>query len=384
VKKSKSRLGTNTLGMLDSTYLNAIRFSLPPLLSPAPGEARPVGHRRPNRLFPPKCEVAVNCESFSTAHCALRHYPGCAITRRLVFLVISVLLAAPIAVWTAAPPLTAEVRKPNGTTAKAPAGWLVIVGGGSMPDAVRNRFLELAGGKNAHLVIIPTAHTKADHLETMASYPYWKAQKVASVAFLHTRNHDEANDPKFVKPLTEATGVWFPGGDQSMLVAPYRDSLVERELHRLLARGGVIGGTSAGASAMSRLMVVGGNPLAQVGTGFGLLPEVVIDQHFHNRNRLPRLLSILTRYPQYLGLGIDEETAVVMHGGQATILGNANVRLCLPGAGKDPAQVRVLKAGEKVDLGALLRRQTLSAVPRPTAVPVTPMHPDRTATPLTK
>ncbi len=253
-----------------------------------------------------------------------------------------------------------------------------------MPDGVRNRFLELAGGKNARLVIIPTAHTKADHLETMASYPYWRAQKVASVSFLHTRKHDEANDPKFVKPLTEATGVWLPGGDQSMLVAPYRGSLVERELHKLLARGGVIGGTSAGASAMSRLMIVGGNPLAQVGTGFGLLPEVVIDQHFHNRNRLPRLLSILTRYPQYVGLGIDEETAVVVHGGQATILGNANVRLCLPGESKNPAQVRVLKAGEKVDLGALLRRQTLSAVPRPTAVPVTSMHADRTATPLTK
>jgi cyanophycinase len=253
-----------------------------------------------------------------------------------------------------------------------------------MPDGVRNRFLELAGGKNARLVIIPTAHTKADHLETMASYTFWRAQKVASVSFLHTRKHDEANDPKFVKPLTEATGVWFPGGDQSMLVAPYRGSLVERELHRLLARGGVIGGTSAGASAMSRLMITGGNPMAQVGTGFGLLPEVVIDQHFYNRNRLPRLLDILTRHPDYLGLGIDEETAVVVHAGLATILGNANVRLCLPGAGKNPAQVRVLKAGEHVDLADLLRQQTLSVRPRPVVAPVTPMPPPRTVTPATK
>jgi cyanophycinase len=135
-------------------------------------------------------------------------------------------------------------------------------------------------------------------------------------------------------------------------VAPYRGSLVERELHRLLEGGGVIGGTSAGASAMSRLMIVGGNPLAQVGVGFGLLPEVVIDQHFHNRNRLPRLLGILNQHPEYLGLGIDEETAVVIHSGQATVLGNAKVRLCLPGASKNPAQVRVLKAGEHIDLGA--------------------------------
>jgi cyanophycinase len=167
-----------------------------------------------------------------------------------------------------------------------------------------------------------------------------------------------------------------------MLVAPYRSSLVERELHRLLARGGVIGGTSAGASAMSRLMIVGGNPIAQVGAGLGLLPEIVIDQHFNNRNRLPRLLGILARHPQYLGLGIDEGTAVVVHGGQATILGNANVRLCLPGAGKAPVQVRVLKAGEQIDLGILLTRQTPSAGPRPAAV--TPLNPDRTATPPLK
>jgi cyanophycinase len=129
---------------------------------------------------------------------------------------------------------------------------------------------------------------------------------------------------------------------------------------------------------MSRLMIVGGNPLAQVGAGFGLLPEVVIDQHFHNRNRLPRLLGILARHPQYLGLGIDEETAVVVHAGLATILGNANVRLCLPGADKKPAQVRVLKAGEQVDLGALLAPKTLSAGPRPPAV--TPMPSEQTAT----
>jgi cyanophycinase len=164
-----------------------------------------------------------------------------------------------------------------------------------------------------------------------------------------------------------------------MLVAPYRGSLVERELHRLLARGGVIGGTSAGASAMSRLMIVGGNPHAQVGAGFGLLPEVVIDQHFHNRNRLPRLLGILAQHPQYLGLGIDEETAVVVHSGLATVLGNANVRLCLPGASKHPAQVRVLKAGEQIDLGALLVPPALTAAPSPPAKP--PTHPQQVATP---
>ena len=316
---------------------------------------------------------------FSTAHGALECDPGRAIARRLVLLIIPFLLAVAPPVWTAAPPLKTQGQQPNSTSGKEPAGWLVIVGGGGLPDGVRNRFLELAGGKNARLVIIPTAHTKADRLETMASYAYWKAQQVASVTFLHTRKPAEANDPQFVKTLTEATGVWFPGGDQSMLVTPYRGSLVERELHRLLARGGVIGGTSAGASAMSRLMIVGGNPQAQVGAGFGLLPEVVIDQHFHNRNRLPRLLGILTKHPQYVGLGIDEETAVVVHSGLATVLGNANVRLCLPGASKNPAQVRVLKAGEQIDLGALLVAPALAAAPSPPAKP--PTHSPQAATP---
>src|SRR5258707_2663825 len=102
---------------------------------------------------------------------------------------------------------------------------------------------------------------------------------------------------------------------------------------------------------MRRLMIGGATPLAKVGAGFGLLPEVVIDQHFHTRNRLPRLLGILNQHPEYLGLGIDEETAVVIHSGEATVLGNANVRLCLPGASKNPAQVRVLKAGDQIDLG---------------------------------
>ena len=126
-------------------------------------------------------------------------------------------------------------------------------------------------------------------------------------------------------------------------------------------------------------MIVGGNPQARVGTGLGLLPDFVIDQHFHNRNRLPRLLGILAEHPQYLGLGIDEETAVVVHSGRATVLGNANVRLCMPGASKDPAQVRVLKAGEQIDLGALLVPPALTAAPSPPARP--PTHPQQAATP---
>src|SRR5206468_722813 len=104
---------------------------------------------------------------------------------------------------------------------------------------------------------------------------------------------------------TEATAVWMGGGDQSRLAAAYRGTAVERELKNVLRRGGVIGGSSAGAAVMSSIMITGGNPEAQVDTGFGLLPGFVIDQHFHNRNRLARLRGVLAKNPEYLGLGID-------------------------------------------------------------------------------
>ena len=94
---------------------------------------------------------------------------------------------------------------------------------------------------------------------------------------------------------------------------------------------------------------------------------MVVDQHFHNRRRLKRLQGVLAKHPAYMGLGIDEETAVVLKGLKATVLGNANVRVCLPMAvGKLPA-VQVLKAGDDLDLGPLcqtLRRRPGQLRPR--------------------
>jgi cyanophycinase len=237
--------------------------------------------------------------------------------------------------------------------AATPVGTLVIVGGGGMPNTIRDRFLELAGGKKARLVIIPTASYKADRPELLKSWGYWKAQEVASVTLLHTRDRKQANDPKFVKPLTEATGAWISGGDQSLLAAAYHGTAVERELQKLLARGGVIGGTSAGASIMSSVMITGGNPDAQTGTGFGLLPQVVIDQHFDNRHRLKRLMGVVSKYPQYLGIGIDEQTAVEIRGTAAWVLGNEKVSICIPASGPLASEVRVLKAGDRLDLLAV-------------------------------
>jgi cyanophycinase len=145
------------------------------------------------------------------------------------------------------------------------------------------------------------------------------------------------------------------GGDQSKLSAAYHGTAVERELQKLLARGGVIGGDAAGAAVMSSLMIVGGAVEAEVGTGFGLVPGVVIDQHFQNRNRLHRLLGVLAKHPEYPGVGIDEETALIVRGRTATVEGNGNVWACLCASGKTAESVQKLKNGEKLDLAALIQ-----------------------------
>jgi cyanophycinase len=232
-------------------------------------------------------------------------------------------------------------------------GTLFLAGGGSLPDPAHQRFLELAGGSKGKLVVIPTAHGKADRLEQLKGYTWWKSQPLGSVVFLHTRNRDQANDPDFVKPLAEATAVWMSGGDQSLLTAAYRGTAVEREMHKLLDRGGVVGGTSAGAAVMSAVMITGGNPHAQVGEGFGLLSGIVVDQHFQNRNRKDRLLDVLEKNPEYLGLGIDEETAVIVNECHFTVMGKQNVHFYAPARKQGAARFQLLQSGAHADFRKL-------------------------------
>jgi cyanophycinase len=252
-------------------------------------------------------------------------------------------------------PTAASGDPPPQLPATTFSGALVMVGGGGIPDAIRDCFLGLAGGKKARLVVIPTANIKAEKPDELKSWAYWKAQDVASVELLHTRKRAEADEPTFVRRLGLATGVWLVGGDQSRLIEAYKDTAVERELRKLLARGGVVGGTSAGAAVMGPLMIRGGETLAEVGQGFGFLPGVVIDQHFMKRKREHRLLGVVGKHPQFLGLGIDEQTAVVVKGRTLSVLGNAEVRICSSPSSSGPATALVLKAGAEMELGELWR-----------------------------
>jgi cyanophycinase len=234
-------------------------------------------------------------------------------------------------------------------------GTLVVCGGGPLPDAVRDHFIELAGGPRARLVIIPTASKKADTAEVARALLPWKDCKVASVVLLHTRSRARANDPAFLKPLTEATGVWIAGGDQRLLTAAYLDTAVLAEIKKVLARGGVVGGTSAGAAVMSNVMIAGGVQRPEIDKGFGLLGHVIVDQHFHQRKRLQRLQAALVAHPELVGLGVDEETAVVIRNGIFKVVGRFSVVTCIAASPDQPASVQVLGAGKQADLSALWR-----------------------------
>src|SRR5439155_23631415 len=118
----------------------------------------------------------------------------------------------------------------------------------------------------------------------------------------------------------QAASGWSCGGGQSRLLAPCHGTSVERELRPVLDRGGVIGGTCAGAAIMSPVVITGGKTEASVGTGFGFLPACVVDQHFKQRNRFGRLLGVLRKHPELFGLGIDEGTAVIVRGHSLTVM----------------------------------------------------------------
>src|SRR5207249_3335276 len=117
----------------------------------------------------------------------------------------------------------------------------------------------------------------------------------------------------------------------------------------------VIGGTSAGAAVMTRVMITRGRTKADVGQGFDFLPGAVVDQHFLRRNRLSRLLSVLTDHPDLIGLGIDEQTALVVRirSRLLNVVGNSSVVACVPGSAGRPARLEILKSGDQTNLSTL-------------------------------
>ena len=207
-------------------------------------------------------------------------------------------------------------------------GALFIHGGGALPPPLMEKFLELADRPTARLVVIPSAAAD-ENIDAFEIAERWKKRGFAKVTVLHTRSREEADSKEFTRALREAGAAWISGGLQSRLEKVYVGTRVERELHALLGRGGVIGGSSAGAAAMSKVMIRSGNPDPDVGEGFGLIEGAVIDQHFVARKRLPRLRKVLAEHPGLVGYGVDEGTALILRGRRISVEGESTVTLCL-------------------------------------------------------
>jgi len=204
-------------------------------------------------------------------------------------------------------------------------GALVIVGGGGMPQSIVDRFVQLAGGPNANIVVLPTAVPRE---QTDLRIPGFLARAgVKKVTVLDQRGPEEVSSETFRLALKEATGIWFGGGRQWNFVDAYENTDAVAAFHEVLQRGGVIAGSSAGATIQGEFLVRGhplGNQVMMAEgyeRGFAFLPGSAIDQHFAQRGRQPDLLPVIQRHPQMLGIGLDEATAIVVQGSRADVVG---------------------------------------------------------------
>ena len=200
-------------------------------------------------------------------------------------------------------------------------GHVIIIGGAE--DKVRERvilarFIKLAGGADARIAVISTASS----LGPLAGEMYRRVfgeLGAAEVHPIHAMTRAQANDPDAVRTVHDSTGIFLTGGNQLRLSSTIGGTGLAQQIVRRHREGAVIAGTSAGASAMSTHMVAfgasGSTPkqrMVQMAAGLGILPGVIIDQHFEARNRLGRLLAIIASNPSLLGIGVDEDTAGIV------------------------------------------------------------------------
>lgn len=220
----------------------------------------------------------------------------------------------------------------------------------------------MAGGAEARIVLIPTAGAQYGSHDGWTAIEELKKAGVERLEILHTRSRAVADLEGFTAPLKRATGVWFSGGRQWRLVDVYLETATHRGLEEVLARGGVIGGNSAGASALASFLIRGGEDNRRVMTaerdeGFGFLRNVAIDQHLLARGRENEMFEVLKVHPHLLGIGLDEGAALVITGDLARVIGG---RVAIYDV-TDPLTLiplRWLGPGDVYDLG--MRRTVLA------------------------
>jgi cyanophycinase len=218
-------------------------------------------------------------------------------------------------------------------------GALVIAGGNLKDPAIYDKFIELAGGKDARFIVVPTAGGNLDkdkkprvYKEEQVVAP-WVGRGLKNVKMLHTHDRAVANTEEFVKDLRLANAVWFDGGRQWNIVDSYGGTLTYAEFHKLLERGGVIGGSSAGATIQGEYLVRGAiagpeivmAPEPEHQEAFKFLRRTAVDQHINTRNRWDDLVPVIKKFPNLLGLGLSEDTAIIVRGDTFEVMGRWKV-----------------------------------------------------------
>ena len=217
-------------------------------------------------------------------------------------------------------------------TPEVPKGTLIIVGGGGLPAPISRRFFELGGGAEGTFVVLPISNPDPLRPADIGD-GFLRRLGAKNIFVIKAREQNELEDPKNIEVLKKATGVWFGGGRQWRFVDAYEGTKIHDLFRDVLRRGGVIGGSSAGATIQGDYLCRGapGGPNNIICEGYeqglGFLPGVAIDQHFTQRNRLKDMVLLMKTYPQFLGIGLDEATAIVVQGHVAEIMGTNSVHI---------------------------------------------------------
>ncbi len=214
-------------------------------------------------------------------------------------------------------------------------GKLLIIGGNedkSGDCTILNTFVEMAGGRDGSIAVMTTATQLPDEVgqEYRELFLSMGARSVDTVNIEERRG---SFDESLVLKFKDYSGVFFTGGDQLRLTSILGGSEIDKAIRRCYQRGGIIAGTSAGASVMSHTMIIGGDSsdtpkkaAVSLAEGMGLLDKVIIDQHFAQRGRINRLLAVIAQNPNVIGVGIDEDTAFVVEGGgRCRVIGSQTV-----------------------------------------------------------
>jgi cyanophycinase len=226
-----------------------------------------------------------------------------------------------------------ELRETTMGTEQQP-GPLVIIGGAEDREGdcvVLREFIRAAGGVNANIAVM----TAATSLPVEVGDDYVRVFErlgASHISVIHTERREDSDREDNLDRVKDATGIFFTGGDQSRIVDFIKGTSLDKVIHKRHQEGAVIGGTSAGAAMMPDQMIVGGasvsNPsvdAVEMGPGMGFLPGVVVDQHFAERGRLGRLLAALVLQPAVLGLGIDEDTGIIVTGDEFQVVGSGAI-----------------------------------------------------------